>query len=64
LALRKITEEQAKERDAAAAEMESASADVRRKERSAVKSAGVGEKLIERIKEASAKRGKTRKARK
>jgi hypothetical protein len=41
-----------------------ATEDVRRKERAAVKSAGVGEELIERIKVAAKKRGKPRKARK
>jgi hypothetical protein len=52
------------QREAKIAEMEAASADVRRKERAAVKSAGVGEELIERINAAAKKRGKKRKARK
>jgi hypothetical protein len=38
-----------------------ASEDVRRKERAAVKSAGVGAKLVERIQKAALKRGKPRK---
>jgi len=49
-------------REARLAEIESASADVRRKERAAVKSAGVGKALVEKIKEAAKKRGKPRKA--
>ncbi len=49
-------------REARLAEIESASADVRRKERAAVKSAGVGKALVERIQEAAKKRGKPRKA--
>ena len=51
-------------REARIAEVEAASADVRRKERAAVKSAGVGEELVKRVAEAEKKRGKARKARK
>ncbi len=49
-------------REARLAEIESASADVRRKERDAVKSAGVGKALVERIESAKLKRGKKRKS--
>jgi hypothetical protein len=45
-------------REARIAELESASADVRRKERAAVKAAGVGKELVERIEAAAKKRGK------
>lgn len=48
-------------REARIAELESASADVRRKERAAVKGAGVGRELVERIEDAKKKRGKLRK---
>jgi hypothetical protein len=48
-------------REARIAEVEAASADVRRKERAAVKSAGVGEELVKRVAEAARKRGKMRK---
>jgi hypothetical protein len=41
-----------------------ATEDVRRKDRAAVKSAGVGEELIAKIEAAKLKRGKPRKARK
>jgi hypothetical protein len=46
------------QREARIAELESASADVRRKERAAVKAAGVGRELVERIEAAAKKRGK------
>jgi hypothetical protein len=49
------------QREARIAELESASADVRRKERAAVKAAGVGKELVERIQKAALKRGKPRK---
>jgi hypothetical protein len=49
-------------REAHIAEIEAASADVRRKERAAVKSADTGAKLVERIKVAAKKRGKVRKS--
>jgi|HubBroStandDraft_6_1064221.scaffolds.fasta_scaffold815084_2 hypothetical protein len=48
-------------REGRIAELESASADVRRKERAAVKAAGVGKELVERINEAALKRGKVAK---
>ena len=48
-------------RESRIAEVEAASADVRRKERAAVKSAGVGEELVKRVAEAAKKRGKLRK---
>jgi hypothetical protein len=48
-------------REARIAELESATSDVRRKERAAVKAAGVGKELVERIQKAALKRGKPRK---
>jgi hypothetical protein len=49
------------QRETRIAELESASADVRRKERAAVKAAGVGKELVERIQKAALKRGKPHK---
>lgn len=48
-------------REAKLAEIEEASKDMRRKERSAVKCASVGKALVERLNEAAKKRGKKRK---
>jgi hypothetical protein len=47
-------------RESRLADIEAASADVRRKERAAVKSAGVGEELIAKIEAAKLKSGKPR----
>jgi hypothetical protein len=49
------------QREARIAELESASAEVRRKERAAVKAAGVGKELVERIEAAAKKRVRPRK---